>query len=278
MTAGDQRVGAAGGNKSIGNRPFSLSVLEPMDWHEGTGCRLPASTCEQRIHAHTDAHRKSLCDHGGFCGRQPIEECVNQAADRGENKCVHCAVFQRRWQSDRRPVLAAEIFASRGMLGLILDRRGWSDFAAARVCGLSGGGRTQKGGMQALRVCVCHATTSQQTCCDSVTLTSLWSSRAAEARPTPMHLVDGVRHLSRRCREHDVLTQPQRAWSVTMAQSAVAGGIFTSRRQQRERESCSCCWRCCCLLWPPMPIIVCPLIMGGVPPLVTSSAGISQQQ
>ncbi|RNF04566.1 hypothetical protein TcG_11124 [Trypanosoma cruzi] len=40
----------------------------------------------------------------------------------------------------------------------------------------------------------------------------------------------------RRCREQDVLTQPRRAWSVTMAQSAVAGGIFTSRRQQRERE------------------------------------------
>ncbi|RNF03727.1 hypothetical protein TcG_11142 [Trypanosoma cruzi] len=31
-------------------------------------------------------------------------------------------------------------------------------------------------------------------------------------------------------------------------------------------------------LWPPMPIIVCPLIMGGMPPLVTSSAGISQHQ
>ncbi|KAF8304107.1 hypothetical protein TcYC6_0037770 [Trypanosoma cruzi] len=51
-----------------------------------------------------------------------------------------------------------------------------------------------------------------------------------------MHLVDGVRHLLRRSREQDVLTQPRRAWSVTMAQSAVAGGIFTSRRQQRERE------------------------------------------
>ncbi|KAF8277345.1 hypothetical protein TcBrA4_0110560 [Trypanosoma cruzi] len=50
-----------------------------------------------------------------------------------------------------------------------------------------------------------------------------------------MHLVDGVRHLLRRCREQDVLTQPRRAWSVTMARSAVAGGIFTSRRQQRER-------------------------------------------
>ncbi|RNC54210.1 hypothetical protein TcCL_ESM08367 [Trypanosoma cruzi] len=45
-----------------------------------------------------------------------------------------------------------------------------------------------------------------------------------------------------------------------------------------ERESCSCCWRRCCLLWPPMPIIVCPLIMGGMPPLVASSAGISQHQ
>ncbi|RNC34949.1 hypothetical protein TcCL_Unassigned02216 [Trypanosoma cruzi] len=40
----------------------------------------------------------------------------------------------------------------------------------------------------------------------------------------------------RRCREQDVLTQPRRAWSVTMAQSAVAGGIITSRMQQRERE------------------------------------------
>ncbi|RNC33165.1 hypothetical protein TcCL_Unassigned04160 [Trypanosoma cruzi] len=79
-------------------------------------------------------------------------------------------------------------------------------------------------------------------------------------------------------REQDVLTQPKRAWSVTMAQSAVADGIFTSQRQQRERESCSCCWRRCCLLWPPMPIIVCPLIMDGMPPLVTSSAGISQHQ
>ncbi|KAF5215352.1 hypothetical protein ECC02_011961 [Trypanosoma cruzi] len=85
-------------------------------------------------------------------------------------------------------------------------------------------------------VCRCHATTSQQTCCDSVILTSLRPSRTAEARPTSMRLVDGLRHLSRRCREQDVLTQPQRAWSVTMAQSAVAGGIFTSRRQQRERE------------------------------------------
>ncbi|RNE97258.1 hypothetical protein TcG_12671 [Trypanosoma cruzi] len=82
----------------------------------------------------------------------------------------------------------------------------------------------------------------------------------------------------RRCREQDVLTRPRRAWSVTMALSAVAGGIFTSRRQQRKRESCSCCWRRCCLLWPPMPIIVCPLVMGGMLPLVTSSAGISQQQ
>ncbi|RNC52632.1 hypothetical protein TcCL_ESM10114 [Trypanosoma cruzi] len=82
----------------------------------------------------------------------------------------------------------------------------------------------------------------------------------------------------RRCREQDVLTQPRRAWSVAMAQSAVAGGMFTSRRQQREGESCSCCWRCCCLFWPPMPIIFCPLIMGGMPPLVTSSAGISQHQ
>ncbi|RNC51101.1 hypothetical protein TcCL_ESM11812 [Trypanosoma cruzi] len=54
-----------------------------------------------------------------------------------------------------------------------------------------------------------------------------------------MHLVDGVSHLLRRCREKDVLTQPRRAWSVTMAQSAVAGVIFTSRRQQREREGCS---------------------------------------
>ncbi|ESS60493.1 hypothetical protein TCDM_13838 [Trypanosoma cruzi Dm28c] len=52
-----------------------------------------------------------------------------------------------------------------------------------------------------------------------------------------MHLVDGVRHLSRRCREQDVLAQPQRAWSVTMARSAVVGGMLTSRRQQRERET-----------------------------------------
>ncbi|RNC41598.1 hypothetical protein TcCL_NonESM08818 [Trypanosoma cruzi] len=51
-----------------------------------------------------------------------------------------------------------------------------------------------------------------------------------------MHLVDGVRHLLMCCREQDVLTQPRRAWSVTMAQSAVAGGIIASRRQQRERE------------------------------------------
>ncbi|EKF29153.1 hypothetical protein MOQ_007078 [Trypanosoma cruzi marinkellei] len=90
--------------------------------------------------------------------------------------------------------------------------------------------------MQALRVCVCAGAMQQQTCCDSVTLTSLWSSRAAQARPTWMHLVDGVRHLLRCCREQDVLTQPRRAWSVTVAPSAVAGGIFTSRRQQRERE------------------------------------------
>ncbi|RNF03390.1 hypothetical protein TcG_11770 [Trypanosoma cruzi] len=36
--------------------------------------------------------------------------------------------------------------------------------------------------MQALCVfvCRCHATTSQQTCCDSVTSTSLWSSRATQ--------------------------------------------------------------------------------------------------
>ncbi|RNE99775.1 hypothetical protein TcG_12193, partial [Trypanosoma cruzi] len=60
-------------------------------------------------------------------------------------------------------------------------------------------------------------------------------TRTAEARPTSMHLVDGVRHPLRRCKEQDVLTQPQRAWSVTVAQSAVAGGMFTSRRQQRER-------------------------------------------
>ncbi|KAF8281801.1 hypothetical protein TcYC6_0007960 [Trypanosoma cruzi] len=98
------------------------------------------------------------------------------------------------------------------------------------------GGHKREGCRRCVCVCRCHATTPQQTCCDSVTLTSLWSSRTAEARPTPMHLVDGVRHLLRRCREQDVLTQPRRAWSVTMAQSAVAGGIFTSRRQQRERE------------------------------------------
>ncbi|RNC46289.1 hypothetical protein TcCL_NonESM03966 [Trypanosoma cruzi] len=130
--------------------------------------------------------------------------------------------------------------------------------------------------MQALRVCVCrcHATTSQQTCCDSVTLTSLWSSLTAQARPTPMHLVDGVRHLSRRCREQDVLTQPRRAWSVTMAQSAMAGGIFTSRRQHRERG----------LLASLLPLVAShadyclSAVHVGVPPLVTSSAGISQHQ
>ncbi|RNC38870.1 hypothetical protein TcCL_NonESM11842 [Trypanosoma cruzi] len=52
--------------------------------------------------------------------------------------------------------------------------------------------------------------------------------------------------------------------------------IYFSEATERERETC--CWRRCCLLWPPMPIIVCPLIMGGMPPLVTSSAGISQHQ
>ncbi|RNC40906.1 hypothetical protein TcCL_NonESM09567 [Trypanosoma cruzi] len=51
-----------------------------------------------------------------------------------------------------------------------------------------------------------------------------------------MHSVDGVRQFLRRCREQDVLTQPRRAWSVTMAPSAVAGGIIASRRQQGERE------------------------------------------
>ncbi|RNC60788.1 hypothetical protein TcCL_ESM01440 [Trypanosoma cruzi] len=51
--------------------------------------------------------------------------------------------------------------------------------------------------------------------------------------------------------------------------------IYFSEATERERESCCCCWRRCCLFLPPMPIIVCPLIMGGVPPLVTSSAGIS---
>ncbi|KAF5219127.1 hypothetical protein ECC02_007903 [Trypanosoma cruzi] len=98
------------------------------------------------------------------------------------------------------------------------------------------GGQKREGCRRCVCVCRCHATTSQQTCCDSVTLTSLWSSRTAEARPTPMHLVDGVRHLLRRSREQDALTQPRRAWSVTMAQSPVAGGIFTSRRQERVRE------------------------------------------
>ncbi|RNC53726.1 hypothetical protein TcCL_ESM08909 [Trypanosoma cruzi] len=54
--------------------------------------------------------------------------------------------------------------------------------------------------------------------------------------------------------------------------------IYFSEATQRERESCSCCWRRCCLLWPLMPIIVCPLIVGGIPPLVASSACISQHQ
>ncbi|RNC54943.1 hypothetical protein TcCL_ESM07581 [Trypanosoma cruzi] len=54
--------------------------------------------------------------------------------------------------------------------------------------------------------------------------------------------------------------------------------ICFSDATKRARGSFSCCWRRCCLLWPPMPIIVCPLIMGPVPPLVTSSAGISQHQ
>ncbi|RNC32901.1 hypothetical protein TcCL_Unassigned04445 [Trypanosoma cruzi] len=49
---------------------------------------------------------------------------------------------------------------------LILDCRGRNDFAAARVCGHSGGGRTQKGGMQALRVCV-------QVPCNNVTTNML---------------------------------------------------------------------------------------------------------
>ncbi|RNC52715.1 hypothetical protein TcCL_ESM10019 [Trypanosoma cruzi] len=198
------------GISASGTGHFLFSVLEPMNWHEGTGSRLPASTCEQRIHAHTDAHPKSLCDHSGllwraFVGVSPSESvCTKWLTEHEENKCVHCAVFQRRWQSDRKPMLATEMFASRGMSVLILDRRGRSDFAAARVCGHSGRGRTQKGGCRRC-VCVCrgHATTLQQACSDSVTLTSLWSSRTAEARPTPMHLVDGVRHLLRRCREQD---------------------------------------------------------------------------
>ncbi|RNC51859.1 hypothetical protein TcCL_ESM10984 [Trypanosoma cruzi] len=53
--------------------------------------------------------------------------------------------------------------------------------------------------------------------------------------------------------------------------------IYFSEATERE-SCCSCRWRRCCLLWPPMPIIVCPLITGGMPPLVTSSAGISQHQ
>ncbi|RNF03230.1 hypothetical protein TcG_11062 [Trypanosoma cruzi] len=53
--------------------------------------------------------------------------------------------------------------------------------------------------------------------------------------------------------------------------------IYFSEATERE-NCCSRCLRRCCLLWPPMPIIVCPLIMGGMPPLVTSSAGISQHQ
>ncbi|RNE96365.1 hypothetical protein TcG_13042 [Trypanosoma cruzi] len=133
--------------------------------------------------------------------------------------------------------------------------------------------------MQALRVCV-------QVPCNNVTTNMLRLGDAhiavvlTHSRGTArIDALSGRSEASlRRSREQDVLTQPRRAWSATMALSAVAGGILTSRRQQREREGCTCCWRRCCLLWPPMPIIVCPLIMGGMPPLVTSSAGISQHQ
>ncbi|EAN98831.1 hypothetical protein TcCL_ESM07995 [Trypanosoma cruzi] len=135
--------------------------------------------------------------------------------------------------------------------------------------------------MQALRVCVqvpCNnVTTNMLRLGDPHIVVVLTNSRGTAHTDA----LSGRSEASLgRSREQDVLTQPRRAWSVTMAQSAVAGGIFTSRRQhrERERESCTCCWRRCCLLWPPMPIIVCPLIMGGIPPLVASSAGISQHQ
>ncbi|RNF07479.1 hypothetical protein TcG_10318 [Trypanosoma cruzi] len=109
---------------------FLFSVLEPMDWHEGTGCRLPANTCEQRIHAHTDAHRKSVCDHSGLLLRAFVDVSPSKnvrskrVTAHEENKCVHCAVFHRRWRSDMKSVLAAEMFALRGLSVLILDRRG----------------------------------------------------------------------------------------------------------------------------------------------------------
>ncbi|RNC42105.1 hypothetical protein TcCL_NonESM08274 [Trypanosoma cruzi] len=48
--------------------------------------------------------------------------------------------------------------------------------------------------------------------------------------------------------------------------------IYFSEATEREKELLLLL----ASLWPPMPIIVCPLIMGGMPPLVTSSAGISQ--
>ncbi|RNC34507.1 hypothetical protein TcCL_Unassigned02698 [Trypanosoma cruzi] len=61
------------GISASGMGHFPFSMLEPMKWHEGTGCRLPASICEQRIHEQTDAHRKSLCDHGGLLWRAFVD-------------------------------------------------------------------------------------------------------------------------------------------------------------------------------------------------------------
>ncbi|RNE96258.1 hypothetical protein TcG_13083 [Trypanosoma cruzi] len=163
---------------------------------------------------------------------------------------------------------------------LILDWRERYEFAAARVWPLRQ--RANTTGKDAGAACVCV-----QVPCNNVTTNMLrlgdphiavvFTNSPGTAR---IDALSGRSEASlRRCRVQDVLTQPRRAWSVTMAQPALAGGIFTSRRQQREREKQSfCCWRRCCLLWPPMSIIVCPRIMGGVPPLVTSSAGISQHQ
>ncbi|RNC33884.1 hypothetical protein TcCL_Unassigned03383 [Trypanosoma cruzi] len=133
--------------------------------------------------------------------------------------------------------------------------------------------------MQALRVCVqvpCNNVTANMLRLGDPHIAVVLTHSPGTAHTDALSGRSGASF--ERCREQDVLTQPRRAWSVTMAQSAVAGGIFTSRSQQREGESCSCCWRRCCPLWPPMPIIVCPLIMGGMPPLVTSSAGIPQHQ
>ncbi|RNC41272.1 hypothetical protein TcCL_NonESM09190, partial [Trypanosoma cruzi] len=110
--------------------------------------------------------------------------------------------------------------------------------------------------MQALRVCVqvpCNNVTTNMLRLGDPHIVVVLTNSAGTAH---IDALSGRSEASlRRCREQDVLAQPRRSWSVTMAQSAVAGGIFTSRMQQRERESCSYCWRRCCLLWPPMPII-----------------------